>query len=291
MTTATLRTPTPLGSLNAHISEPTVQASLTYSPTGCFVQLHCPRSAPMACHAFARGTIQEFSRQARKRMLQAFGQIDEEKVSQNSCFITLTYPDEYPTDRVVWHKHIGAFLDWLAYRYPDTGVFWRLEFQERGAPHWHLLVIGARYIPYQDVTDEWASIAHVGDRFHGEYATKVQGLKGWRQACYYVSKYCAKVAGGPDPCPIGRCWGVRHPENIPTSLKIHVLSDHQYRIMYSALLTLLPQKVQNMLISYDAPGFWSMIPGNVVADMLDCFLNDTGVGDPWDYNQDGERIS
>jgi len=268
-----------MGLVNAHISTPS-DYSIEYAPLGHYVRLHRRSSQPVRCAAFHRGDVNGFSRQSRKRLLQLFGQIDTDCIESRCSFITLTYPATYPPDPETWHRHLNVFLTWLCRRWPQAGVIWRLELQERGAPHFHLLAVNAPYIPREEVTEEWRTIAHEGDQYLGEYATKIMGLKAWKQAAAYVSKYVSKVQDCPG-CPrMGRCWGVRQPENIPMHTRILLLTGCQYAIMYSALLSILPDTVQAVLRMYNAPGFWSMLSGEVVNGLVNALLYDSGCVDP-----------
>lgn len=268
-----------LGLSNAHIPTPGYLPCV-YSPRGRFLQLSKPEPGTMPCRGVSRGVVSEFSRQSRKRMMQYFASIDEESVSRDTTFVTLTYHNEWGDDAHDWHADLNVFLQWLMRRYPRCGVVWRLEFQERGAPHWHLLIVGARHIPWQDITEEWRSIAHQNSVYRGQYATKVEGIKSWRQACFYLGKYVAKVNDCPMRVTTGRCWGVRRPEMIPTSLKVELLPIASWRVVYSAMLAMMPEPVRAIYTRYPARGIWSMLSRFVVDDLLNYALGRMAVTGP-----------
>lgn len=256
-----------MGLSNAHITTPGFLPCI-YSPRGRFLQLRQPVDGPLPCHVVTRGPVREFSRQARKRCMQYFATIDEDVVRTRCTFITLTYHDDWGGDARDWHRDINTFLVWLLRSYPRAGVVWRLEFQDRGAPHWHLLVVNAAHIPYVDVTRVWGGIAHTESRYHGDYATKVEGVRSWKQACFYIGKYVAKVNDCPSRLPTGRCWGVRNPESIPTSMKCELLPLAAWRNVHSAMLAIMPEGVRAIYQRYPQRGVWSMLPRNVVDDLL-----------------------
>ena len=52
--------------------------------------------------------------------------------------ITLTYPNEYPANGVRVKEDLRVFTQWLQ-RKLETNIIWFLEFQKRGAPHFHIL--------------------------------------------------------------------------------------------------------------------------------------------------------
>lgn len=51
--------------------------------------------------------------------------------------ITLTYPKDFPSDGRLVKKHLHNFRSSLTRRYSPS-YFWFLEFQKRGAPHYHM---------------------------------------------------------------------------------------------------------------------------------------------------------
>lgn len=53
--------------------------------------------------------------------------------------ITLTYPADFPADGRLVKSHLHKFLLWLKYQYRYVAYFWFLEFQRRGAPHFHIM--------------------------------------------------------------------------------------------------------------------------------------------------------
>jgi hypothetical protein len=52
--------------------------------------------------------------------------------------ITLTYGREVPTDGKTVKLHLSRFIKWLN-RYGIQDYFWVIEFQVRGAPHYHIM--------------------------------------------------------------------------------------------------------------------------------------------------------
>ncbi|GEM_PF-6172499 len=54
--------------------------------------------------------------------------------------ITLTYPANYPANGELVKKHLHSFLMGYWDKFSDGFYIWFLEFQKRGAPHFHILV-------------------------------------------------------------------------------------------------------------------------------------------------------
>lgn len=152
-----------------------------------------------------RGQIKGFSRAARKRLLETIAKIRRDDVTQ---FVTLTYPGEYSPDPLRWKRDLATFIKRLKRAQPNCAGIWRLEFQKRGAPHFHIILYGtttnAKRLR-QWVSLAWYEIVGSGDIRHKNVGTRVDPIKSRRHAVNYASKYAAKIAD--DVNPTGRQWG------------------------------------------------------------------------------------
>lgn len=137
-----------------------------------------------------RGRIVGWSRKSRKRMMDLLAAW---RTNKSMWFVTLTYHD-YPAEPRAWKRDMDAFLKRLRRKYPNVGGMWKLEFQRRGAPHFHLLLaIDTDYFDLMRfVTDAWADIAHKHSQYRGAYATNVRTIISRRHAMHYAAKYMSK---------------------------------------------------------------------------------------------------
>lgn len=159
-----------------------------------------------------RGVITGFSSKSRKRLMRKIAQT---KKSALPCFVTLTYPGEYSEDPRQWKKNLRAFLARLKRKYPLASAVWKLEFQKRGAPHYHLLVWGVEWIELLCfVPGAWYQVVGSGDERHFRAGTQVSKVRSWRGVMAYASKYLGKLGSVPTDEP-GRFWGVFNAEAIP----------------------------------------------------------------------------
>lgn len=203
---------------------------MKYSP------VHLRSSAPQT--RGIRGSVIGFSENSRRRLqgkLLAIDWRDAQGVGQRSeksaiQFLTLTYPASYPDSWLDWKNHLQRFKKRLIRRYGEFGAIWRLEFQKRGAPHFHIVIFFDSPRSVSRLTD-WARGAWSGcgadDGSSGDWH-KLMGAKS--VPCYmvnddptrlmsYLSKYLSKLGSSPldeDDRPTGRCWGTWYPDNIPT---------------------------------------------------------------------------
>jgi hypothetical protein len=83
-----------------------------------------------------RGEITAFSAESRYRLLHLAKNCNTDFKSM----ITLTYPATFPGDGMQVKFHLKMFKQWLSRECEGVRALWFLEFQKRGAPHFHMLV-------------------------------------------------------------------------------------------------------------------------------------------------------
>lgn len=155
-----------------------------------------------------RGQITAFSPRAGARMRRYLRTC----AAEYRVFITLTYPREWPTDGSAVKRNLRAFL--ARYRRASGNdawsAFWFLEFQERGAPHFH--IFGTDRIDHAELARWWYEIVGSGESDHLKAGTSIEALKSGRHGtCAYASKYAAKAEQKvipPNYFNSGRFWGI-----------------------------------------------------------------------------------
>lgn len=170
------------------------------------------------CPAPRRGAITGFSGAARKRLIELMASLNRQRLRRLPLFVTLTYPAKWPDEPQVWKRHLDTWLKRLEREYTGLSVIWKLEFQSRGAPHYHLLVFGARWISPQWLSRSWYEVVDSGDINHLMAGTKVEFIRSWRGVMFYASKYLAKKTNEGLMPGVGRFWGVMHRERLPMDL-------------------------------------------------------------------------
>lgn len=192
-----------------------------------------------------RGAVTRFTNSARKRMLSRLGQIREN--FRDACFMTLTYPREWNTDPRRWKRDLDVIIKRIRRKWPDACGIWRIEFQERGAPHFHLIIwnmTGRTGDSRFWISRSWFEVVGSGDFKHYRAGTNFTRLRNRKRAGRYVSKYSAKVAGNPvDPetgelVQVGRWWGTFGAISVGRAIRAVVLLSeyHQIRRLAARLL-------------------------------------------------------
>jgi hypothetical protein len=121
--------------------------------------------------------------------------------------VTLTYPGEFSTDGKVVKKHLKAILRWL--RAKGLSGLWWLEFQSRGAPHFHIYLTGR--VDKDDLSRKWYDIVGSGDIRHLRAGTNVQTIQKPHAVAAYAAKYARKQQQKDVPAAyedVGRFWGL-----------------------------------------------------------------------------------
>jgi hypothetical protein len=150
-----------------------------------------------------------FSKGSRRSMQKLVSQFKTSAVCAG-LFITLTYPSRFP-DGTKAKRDLFTFLKRLKRAYPGAAGLWKLEPQKRGAPHFHLIVLGVPFIEHTWVATAWFEIVGSRDVRHWQAGTEVRRVKSHQHAVHYVSKYIAKPTesyeDGDGLGEVGSRWG------------------------------------------------------------------------------------
>ncbi len=207
-----------------------------------------------------RGEVVGFSRKSRTRMLAKMSTVRRDAPF---CFVTLTYPGkpenwdasqdwpDLPGPRQAKHE-LSTLIQWVHDQYPSVGVIWKLEPQERGVPHFHLVMYGLDRLG--DAVSQMLACSLIRQRWHamvgrGQLSHFVRGVNfgNSKAACgsdfpfietspdlsrWYMSKYMTKTG---EPLPLnpdsglflglapGRFWGVMYPGSVPFDSPVQIL--------------------------------------------------------------------
>lgn len=177
---------------------------------GSFVRLKYTGNPPPNVGDKKRGTVEGYSLASRGRLIELFNKLDRRELCK-PLFIGLTYPRVWEPSPRQWKRHLQALWKRIERKYGTFPGFWKLEFQERGAPHFHLLLFYPGIIPWQWLSKAWNAIVAPGDADHLAAWGRIERARTWNGVMSYVSLYLGKHVAAED-CPegTGRLWGVWH---------------------------------------------------------------------------------
>lgn len=160
-----------------------------------------------------RGRVKGFSKASRKRLLEVFAGLDTRRIKDSGvAFLTLTYGQVWPHPAQA-KKHLEAYVRRICRRSEneDPAFVWKMEPQERGAPHFHVCIFG-----WKRSKDGWPITKddfsrHWGEVIGAEYLdyklfnvtvdpsdirapfTRIEHVRSFKRLMVYVSKYMAKT--------------------------------------------------------------------------------------------------
>lgn len=179
-----------------------------------------------------RGTINGLSDKSRARFVRLLARVNR---PDNSLFLTLTYRS-FSEEWREWKHHLRAFRAVFYRRFPNACGFWRLQFQERGAPHFHLLLWTGEETEIEVLEERlgraWGRITGDKSAAHLKYGVDVEHVTDWRKSSWYVAAYAANAKQDRTDIQTGREWGVWSRERLGLEPTAQVeLSDGQFQMM------------------------------------------------------------
>jgi hypothetical protein len=164
-----------------------------------------------------RGEISCFSPASRRRLFKTLAAINFEVLGP-SLFITLTYPREFSLNGQVVKRDLDNFRRLWTHRYGSCVGAWKMEFQARGAVHFHLALRAPVGVPLvvlrHDMSAVWFQIVGSGDLRHLQRGFSAEPLRDHPAAYFagYVGfskgskEYQHSVPEGFEH--VGRFWGL-----------------------------------------------------------------------------------
>jgi len=158
-----------------------------------------------------RREITEWSNGSRFRLKWFLATLTRAEVGR-AIILTLTYPSEFPApeDHATYKNHLRVFYQGLCRHFPGCSGVWKLEFQQRGAAHFHLICLNLHGEEIDAlrvwVETRWYKIAHNGDKHLGKAACNLERIKTAAGGMSYLVKYVSK---GDQTMPgnfTGRYW-------------------------------------------------------------------------------------
>lgn len=215
-----------------------------------------------------RGAVQAFSFRSRSRLMKKVAQVSKHHLP---LFVTLTYHNNYSADFKEYKYDLHKFFIYLRRSFPEFGSIWKLEYQARGAPHYHILLFG---VPYDRALDMvpvlWNSLVASGDEVHLKWHQGllenndpcVQEIRSWKGVRSYASKYLGKSDENTERS--GRYWGVRGrvPFSPLLSFQIDVRTALEFRRAFR-------RKTQMIFKRFGFWGFGAHVDWMLYIDMLE----------------------
>lgn len=166
----------------------------------------------------ARAEITEFSRKSRQRLRIDLAKVDQRKAGR-PIFATLTYPADFPYLPEIYKGHLATFSRRFARAFVNGAFHWKLEFQERGAPHFHPIFWNLQAVEISEfrrwLAQNWFEVVDSGDEKHLRAGTSAEWLRSQFGILRYVSGYQCQTDQTLPGQKVGRYWGIVARCNVP----------------------------------------------------------------------------
>lgn len=258
--------------------------SLISARGGACTKLRRPFARPRRQPPHAtRGKVREFTRRSRTRLQQTLCAMPVAHVGRGLLFVTLTYPREWPGSWPVWKRHLDTMAKRLARKFGAFGAVWKLEPQRRGAPHFHLLVVGVPFIAKAWLSQAWYEVVRSRDPRHLAAGTQVQLARSHRGVVSYAAKYTAKYQALPESWQegVGRWWGVYGRKNLGIVWLWAPLTQPQYWMAARVCRSLVAHRQRSRGRSPPRPahfGAWLVLREAEARRVLACVRDNDHIG-------------
>lgn len=193
---------------------------------------------------FKRARIETLSSRARSRL--AF--VCKETTVEFKSMMTLTYPAVYPKNGKETKKHLNSLLSTVRARYDRLDYLWFLEFQRRGAPHFHIAV--SVEVEKEDrlwLAGAWSEVSCKIGTDEDKFKSKAQHrrVKTWENIrekdgfARYATKYALKPyqkSVPSDYSDVGRFWGCSRnvTNSIPKPTEVNITENDLRQVLKSS---------------------------------------------------------
>jgi hypothetical protein len=207
-------------------------ATMKFAQGGRFVKVHIPRGDDERQLPGQRQKIRGFSRASRRQLMNELNSIDRTKIEADRCgMLTLTYPSRFPSPAGA-KKDLKRMRERIRRTWGKLPFYWKLEPQDRGAPHFHFLMFFESVDQLRAfaewVARAWHEIAGQDDPNHlkwhrGQLGNKpcLEVMRSWNGVIDYGSKYVGKMIDAAQfsawEFP-GRWWGKQCVEALPIEM-------------------------------------------------------------------------
>jgi len=217
----------------------TPSAVMLVCPSG--LDISTTRASSSAPSSHARGNVIGFSKKSKARLRKRLMRVDFDALDSGGkraragvgWFVTLTYPRKYDTEWHKWKRDLDAWGKRLRRLCGFRWAIWKLELQQRGAPHFHIVVAFDHAVAKEDikrwVMSSWHECVGTDDTQHLFVGTDVRPLYNPRhnKLMSYLLKYLGKTDAPGQERPTGRIWGIwgTMPDGVIMTVRFHRRED------------------------------------------------------------------
>ena len=160
-----------------------------------------------------KNDITSFSINSRRRLKRKLSMVHLGSYSR-TFFVTYTFHNVYPKSSDELKRHFRNFLKSVKRVNPSVAWIWRLEWQKRGAPHFHMVYFIPKHSTLKEIKHFekeqrrlWHRTLEDFDFWTWRYSVDVKSLDSKKKLYAYISKYVSKVENEDDAAIGHQHWG------------------------------------------------------------------------------------
>ena len=160
------------------------------------------------------------------RKIKTFSENSRRNLSKHLCkirfdyykerwFVTLTFHNQIPNSQIALKKIIDKFNKRINRRNLFIDFVWKLEYQKRGAPHLHYLLLFPGRVSYNERThlagsirNAWIECVGDNDELFKRLSVDIRQVGNNNKTVSYLMKYLDKLDDEEHEHNLGRFWAV-----------------------------------------------------------------------------------
>lgn len=157
--------------------------------------------------------IKEFSKDSRRRLFSLITSLDYSAYGK-PIFVSATWHEDFSNNRSDVKTHLDNFHKRLKRNLPEFHIIWKLEYQKRGAPHFHFVLfpldssLSFNTIKIgQTIKKAWLELKTCKCPSCKIYSLSITPLNDFLHTMIYISKELGKITQNEQQHNLGRVWG------------------------------------------------------------------------------------
>jgi hypothetical protein len=157
--------------------------------------------------------IQNFSKKSRLRLFNLFTSLNYSTYGL-PLFVSATWHFDSPSNRKSLKQFLEKYTKRLKRNLPPHHIVWKFEYQKRGVPHFHFMLLpldkNENFLTpstQNEIRKHWLELKLCKCKHCTEYAIDIKKINEFKHAMIYISKELAKVVYDYEDHNLGRIWG------------------------------------------------------------------------------------
>jgi len=192
--------------------------------------------------------IKNFSQKSRRHLFDIFNKINYSSYGV-PLFLSLTWHYDNPTSRHSIKLFLKLFRQRLERIFPPFHYVWKFEYQERGTPHFHIMLLPLNHSTVfyskekeEEIKKHWNDLKTCKCKFCKKYSAHVVKVSTYQMALSYIAKEIAKVQENYLDHDLGRIWGTSQKLKTEKKESLQITLD-EYELFINRAVELIDKRL------------------------------------------------